>query len=314
LRTPHRIQKQAKNMTKLFQLMPLLFVFISSQTSAQTTDSLRQKIQQIISIKNAIVGVSIIGNNRKDTVSINSERHYPMQSVFKFHIALAVLSQIDKGRFSFDQKIKIPKKDLLPNLYSPIRDDYPNGTTLPISKILAYTVSQSDNVGCEVLLRLIGEPKAVQEYFTTNNFQDVSIKCNEEEQQNNWDLQFQNWTTPKAANQVLTSFYYNKEKLLSKKSYDFIWKIMSETETGENRLKGQLPKGTIVAHKTGSSGANKEGLTAAVNDIGIVFLPNGNYFFISVFVSNSKENTETNEKIIADIAKATWDYFTTKTK
>jgi len=84
---------------------------------------------------------------------------------------------------------------------------------------------------------------------------------------------------------------------------------MKETETGQNRLKGQLPKRTIVAHKTGSSGANKEGLTAAVNDIGIVFLPGGQYYYISVFVTKSTENAETNEKIIADISKATWDYF-----
>ena len=89
---------------------------------------------------------------------------------------------------------------------------------------------------------------------------------------------------------------------------------MRETKTGKERLKGQLPGTTIVAHKTGSSGANKEGLTAAVNDIGIVFLPNGKYFFISVFVTNSKEDAATNEKIIADIAKSSWDYFTSGTK
>ena len=301
-------------MAKLFHLTGLLFLLIICQTSAQTTDSLRQKIQQIVSTKNAVVGVSIIGNNGKDTLSINGERHYPLQSVFKFHIALALLSQIGKGKFSFNQKIEILKKDLLPNLYSPIRDDYPNGATLPISKIIEYTVSKSDNVGCDVLLRLIGGPQVVEDYLMKNNFQNVSIKFNEEVQQNNWDLQFQNWTTPKAANELLTAFYFNKKKLLSKKSYDFIWKVMRETETGKNRLKGQLPKSTIVAHKTGSSGANKEGLTAAVNDIGMVFLPNGKHFFISVFVTNSKEDADTNEKIIADIAKATWDYFSTQTK
>ena len=300
-------------MTKEFYLTMLLFVCISCQTFAQTTDSLRVKIQQIISTKNAIVGVSIIGNNGKDNVSINAERHYPLQSVFKFHIALAVLSQIDKGKFSLDQKIEILKKDLLPDLYSPLREDYPNGATLPISKILEYTVSLSDNVGCEVLLRLIGGPKAVEEYFVKNHIKDVSIKVNEEQQQANWDLQFLNWTTP-TANETLKKFYNNEKKLLSKKSYEFIWKVMRETQTGENRLKGQLPKGTIIAHKTGSSGVNKEGLTAAVNDIGIVFLPNGKHFYISVFVTNSKENAMTNEKIIADIAKVTLDYFTSKTK
>ena len=301
-------------MTTLFRLVTLVFTFISIQTFAQTTDALRQKIQQIVSTKNAIVGVSIIGNDGKDTISFNGEKHYPMQSVFKFHIALAVLSQIDKGKFSLDQKIEIQKKDLIPNLYSPIREDYPNGATLPISKILEYTVSSSDNVGCDVLLRLIGGPKIVEDYFVKNHIKDVSIKVNEEQQQADWDLQFKNWTTPKAANETLAKFYNNKKKLLSQKSYDFIWKTMRETETGVNRLKGRLPKGTIVAHKTGSSGVNKDGFTAAVNDIGIIFMPNGKYFFISVFVTDSKENADTNEKIIADIAKETWNYLTSKKK
>jgi beta-lactamase class A/beta-lactamase class A VEB len=296
-------------MIKKFHLTALLFLFISCQTSAQTTDSLRQKIKQIVSTKNAIVGVAIIGNNGKDTLSINGNRHFPLQSVYKFHIALAVLSQIDQGNFSLNQKIKIEKKDLIPNLYSPIRDKYPNGTTLPISKILDYTVSQSDNVGCDLLLKLIGGPQVVEEYFIKNNFKDVSIKITEEVMQANWDLQFENWTTPKAANEVLSKFYYNKTKLLSKESYDFIWKTMKGTETGKARLKGQLPKSTVVAHKTGTSGANKEGLTEAVNDIGIVFLPNGKHYFISVFVSKSTENNKTNEKIISDISKVTWDYF-----
>jgi hypothetical protein len=43
--------------------------------------------------------------------------------------------------------------------------------------------------------------------------------------------------------------------------------------------------------------------------IGIVTLPNGAHFAISVFISNSKENSETNEEIISDISKLTWDYF-----
>ena len=312
--TPNNIKLQTKNMTKLFYLITLLFLTIYAKADAQTTDSLLQKIQDIVSTKNAVVGVEIIGNDGKDTVSLNGERHYPLQSVFKFHIALTALSQIDEGKFSLDQKIEILKKDLLPDLYSPLRDDFPDGAVLPVSKIMTYTVSLSDNVGCDVLLRLIGGPKVVEEYLIKNNIKDVSIKINEEEQQSDWNLQFQNWTTPGAANETLAKFFYNKEKLLSEKSYDFIWRLMRETETGPQRIKGLLPENTIVAHKTGSSGANKEGLTAAVNDIGIVFLPDGRHFFISVFVTDSKENAEINERIIADISKAAWDYFTKKSE
>lgn len=301
-------------MTRLFQLVILLLLFTSCKAANKKVDYLGDKIEQIISDKKAIVGVSVIGDDGKDTISINADKHFPMQSVFKLHIALVVLSEIDKGRLSLEKKIKIDKKDLLPDLYSPIRDEYPEGGVLPISEILSYTVSASDNVGCDVLLRLIGGPKVVEEYCKKNGINDVSIKYNEVEQQANWDLQFQNWTTPKAANQLLEKFYYNKNNLLSQKSYDFVWKIMRETKTGKERLKGLLPNETIIAHKTGSSGTNKEGLTAAINDIGIVFLPNGKHVFISVFITNSKENAATNEKIIADIAKATYDFYTTETK
>jgi beta-lactamase class A/beta-lactamase class A VEB len=297
-------------MSKLFYFAGLLVLFITCQASAQTADSLQQKIQQIISAKNAEVGVSILSSNGKDVISVKGDGRFPMQSVFKFHIALAMLSEIDKGKFSLGQKIKIEQKELLPGLYSPLREKYPTGATLEISEILEYTVSQSDNVGCDVLLRMLGGPQAVEKYFVKNNFRDVAIKINEEVMQANWDLQFQNWTTPKAANKVLQSFYNNKKKLLSKKSYDFVWKTMKDTTTGANRLKGQLPPGTVVAHKTGTSGMNKTtGITAAVNDIGVVFLPDGRHFFISVFVTSSKENAETNEKIVADIGKAAWDYF-----
>lgn len=300
-------------MIKPFYLTGLLILFITCAASAQTTDSLQRKIQQIVSAKNAEVGVSIVGDDGKDVLSVNGDGRFPMQSVFKLHIALAVLSEIDKGKFSLDQKIKIERKDLLPNLYSPIREKYPTGVELKLSEILEYTVSESDNVGCEVLLALIGGPQQVEKYFVKNNFRDVSIKINEQVMQANWDLQFQNWTTPKAANQVLRSFYENKKKMLSRKSHDFIWKAMKETKTGANRLKGQLPKETVVAHKTGTSGMNRTtGVTAAVNDIGVVFLPGGRHFFISVFVANSKENAETNEKIIADVGKAAWDYFTNR--
>ncbi|WP_245859737.1 class A beta-lactamase, subclass A2 [Spirosoma aerolatum] len=276
---------------------------------AQNLNSVRQQIQHIVAGKKATVGIALMSDDGKDTASIYGNRHFPLQSVFKFHIALAMLSQIDQGKFSLDQPIKIQKKDLLPKLYSPIRDKYPNGTTMNLSEMLAYTVSQSDNVGCDLLLKLLGGPEAVERYIKQSGTNDISIKVNEETQQANWDLQFKNWTTPRAAVNVLQTFYVNRNKRLSTQSHDFIWTVMKGTQTGQARLKGQLPKQTIVAHKTGSSGTNKAGITAAVNDIGIVFLPNGRYYFISVFVKDSRENEDTNEKLIADIGKATWDYF-----
>ena len=92
-------------MIRLLQLTVLfLLLVISCQAQSNKTYLLRNKIEQIISHKNAVVGISIIGNNGKDTISVNGDRRFPMQSVFKFHIALAVLSEIDKGKLSLDPK------------------------------------------------------------------------------------------------------------------------------------------------------------------------------------------------------------------
>lgn len=289
-----------------------LFLIVLTNGYSQEIEALRQKIDSITSTKNAIVGVAINGNKTNDTLSINGQRHYPMQSVFKFPIALTILSEVDKGNLSLDQKIDIKKSELLPGLWSPIREKYPEGATLTIAEIIEYTVALSDNVGCDVLLKLLGEPQVVENYFSSLGFNDFAVKINEETMQNNWDLQFLNWTTPIEANKILSTFYENKNGLLSKDSYDFIWNIMKGTKTGKNRLRGQLPEETVVAHKTGWSGKNKEtGITAAVNNIGIVFMPNGKYFIISVFVTESKEEIEINERIISDISKATWDFLMT---
>ncbi|HEX8548711.1 MAG TPA: class A beta-lactamase, subclass A2 [Cytophagaceae bacterium] len=292
--------------------LALLFFQLENQAKAQSKSFLRQQIDSIVANKKAFVGISIMGDDGKDTLSINGSHRFPLQSVFKFHIGLTVLSRVKEGKLSLDQQIKIEQKDLLPGLHSPLREKYPQGATLPLSEILRYTISQSDNVGCDILIKLLGGPPVVERYFLANGYNDVAIKINEEVMQNNWNLQFQNWTTPKAASEVLAAFYKNEKKYLTKEHHKFIWDIMKGTETGKDRLKGLLPAGAVVAHKTGSSGANKEGLIAAVNDIGIVFLPKGRYYIISVFVTDSREDLKTCEKLIAEVSKASWDYFVKK--
>jgi len=299
-------------MKKIFCTTGLLLLFISYQISAQTTNELRQQILQIISTKKADVGVSILGIEDKDTLSIHGNRSYPMQSVFKFPIALAVLAETDKEKLSIHQKVTIRKTDLPSDTWSPIKVKYPNGTVLPLSEIINYTVSESDNAGCDILLRLLGGPNVVNTYLATHNFKNISIHATEAEMHKDWNVQFTNMATPNSAVSLLKAFY--DKKLLSEISNDFLMKTMMATSTGKNRIKGQLPVTTVVAHKTGSSGVNAKGVTVAVNDIGIVTLPNGKHFIISIFVTDSYESEAFNEKIISDISKVTYDYFINKTK
>lgn len=277
------------------------------QLFSQTT-ILREKIVKIVKSKPAIVGVGILNFENGDTLTYNGKRHFPMQSVYKFHLALAVLNQVDKGKLSLNQNILVKKADLSPNLYSPMREKYPEGNVnLPLSEILKYTVSQSDNNGCDLLFRSIGGTEKVNKFIHQLGVKDVAILDPEVRIQNDWSLQYKNYSTPFAAVQLLQKFH--KQHILSKSSQDFLYKIMVETTTGTTKIKALLPKNTIVAHKTGFSGKNKDGLTGGTNDIGIITLPNGKQFAISIFVSNSLETEVANDKMIAEIALVVWDYY-----
>lgn len=271
------------------------------------------EIEKIIKDKKATVGVAIESADGKDTMSVNGTMHFPLQSVFKLHIGIVMLSEIDKGNFSLDQQITIKKEELLPGYYSPLRDEYPDGATLPISTILEKTISLSDNVGCDVLLRLLGGPKKIEAYFKNLGFNEIQLTYNEEVMQSQWDNQFQNWSTPQCSNAILKAFYTNDRKLLSPTTHAFLWRVLKETSTCPMRLKGQLPEGTVVAHKTGTSGYNEQtGISAATNDMGLIFLPNNDFFYITIYVTNSSESKLDTEKIIADIAMAAYEHFKVK--
>ncbi|WP_408028822.1 class A beta-lactamase, subclass A2 [Tenacibaculum xiamenense] len=293
-------------------LLTLLLCFLAlNYLNAQSIDLLKQQIHEVLKNKKAHVGVAIEGVNPKDIISINGDSHLPMQSVFKYHLALAVLHQVDLGKLDLNESITIDKKTIekYNHLWSPLRKKYPNGAEISLAEMIEYTVAWSDNLGCDLLFELAGGLKVVENYLHNIGIKDIAIVHNEINMQAQWDRQFENWTTAKAANKTLKLFYKNANNLLSKKSYGFLLDVLKGTQTGKKSIRGFLPKETIVAHKTGHSGKNKEGLTGAVNDIGIVFLPDGSHFYLSVLVSNSTEPDTTNQRIIAEIAKLTWDYF-----
>lgn len=288
--------------------LTILFLLFSIFSFAQKAE-LKKEISKITEGKKATVAVSVLGidfpfqyNNE------NAEKKLPMQSVFKFHIALAVLDLVDQGKLSLDQKVFIKKSELLPNTWSPIREKYTEGNfELPLSEIIEYTVAMSDNIGCDVLLRLIGGPTVVNDFIISKGVKDTQIIYNEELMQTAWRNQYENYTTTKSATKLLKDFYNGK--VLSKKSTEFLLGVMYRTSTGLNKIVEQLPKSAKVAHKTGSSGRNEDSLIGAENDIAIITLPNGKSYAIAVFVSDSTESYDVTCKLISDISKVVFENF-----
>jgi beta-lactamase class A len=125
-----------------------------------------------------------------------------------------------------------------------------------------------------------------------------------------WDNLYINTTTPLATTELLEKFYTGK--IIRKETTKYLYQLMVECSKRTTWMKAGLPEGAELAHRTGMSGTNDNNLRVAMNDVGIVKLPNGKHLIISIYLKNITETKEDTEKIIADISKATWNYFTKK--
>ena len=109
-------------------------------------------------------------------------------------------------------------------------------------------------------------------------------------------------STPDGMARLLEKIW--RGQALSKANTELLLDIMRRCETGPNRIKGFLPPDVVVRHKTGTLGIG------VANDVGIIELPNnaGNVA-LAVFVKESTRPAEQQERAIAQISRAVYDYF-----
>ncbi|MDE3166151.1 MAG: serine hydrolase, partial [Acidobacteriota bacterium] len=110
----------------------------------------------------------------------HGRERFPMQSVYKFPIAMAVLRAVDEGRLRLDQAVEIGAGEMAPRgLHSPIRDAHPGGVTMPLEDVLRYDVAESDGTASDALLRLAGGAAKVTAYLEGLGVRGVRVATSE---------------------------------------------------------------------------------------------------------------------------------------
>jgi len=277
------------------------------------------------------VGVAAVVLETGEAALLNADDHYPMQSVYKLPISMAMMDQIRRDEHALDEQIGVTKEDFVrQGQASSLRDKNPNGGTFTIRELIRLALVESDGTASDVLLRILGGPVEVQRYLSQIGIEDMKVLNTEKELGQNWETQYQNWATPVAAVELLRWFRPATDALgpmptelpmapdtapntpgplrrySELQDLRLIKGLMIDSMTGLNRIKGMLSKSIVVAHKTGTGGT-QNGITSATNDIGIVDLPNGKHLAVAVFVSDSPADDKTRDAVIAKIAKAAYD-------
>ena len=228
---------------------------------------------------------------------------FPMQSVFKLPIALEVLRQVDGKKLDLGRVVALEAADG--------RGGPGTLITVPSKKtvreLLEAMIITSDNTACDKLLSLVGGPGVVDARVRALGVDHVTIRYTELDLGASGPQRGDNTATP-AAMVALLARVARHEVGLSAASAALLDDVLLRVTTGAQRIKGGLPPGTPVAHKTGMSDT-RGGKTDATNDVGLVTLPNGHRVAIAVFVHASPADLATRERTIARLARAAYDTF-----
>ncbi len=279
---------------------------------------LEKQIAKIAEAAKGKVGVAAVLLETGDAAFLNGDQRFPMQSVYKLPISMAVMDQIRRGELDLDEKIGVTAEDMVrAGMRSPLRDANPSGGEFTIRELIRLSMVESDGTASDVLMRVAGGAGDIQNFLTQIGIREMKVANTEKEIGRDWKTQYDNYATPADAAELLrwldasVSTASDSDRGDSSDNNDstelqLLAKFMAESNPGAKRLKGDLPSGTYVAHKTGTSGTQNT-ITAATNDIGIIRPPNGKRFVIAVFVSDSTADEKTREAVIAKIAKAFWE-------
>jgi beta-lactamase class A len=258
----------------------------------------------------ATIGVTAIHLESGKRLSIRGGDRFPMGSVYKFPIALAVLQRVDAGALSLDQKVTIVPSEFSLG-FSALRDKA-NGRaiTLTIEELLTHMVSHSDNTASDVLMKLVGGPRAVTARTAElgagvridRSEREMAIELDKKGGVEQYAVDPRDTSTPDAMAQLLVTFW-NKRDGLTPKSHEVLVRIMSATSTGKRRIKAAVPAGATIAHKTGT-------MPGTTNDIALITLPNGEHVALAIFTKASKRDvTAEAEEDIRAITKKILDEF-----
>ncbi|MGB8593315.1 MAG: class A beta-lactamase [Candidatus Acidiferrales bacterium] len=266
---------------------------------------LQEQIRGIAGDAHGKVSVACALPGSAANCDLDAHAHPPMQSVFKVPLALTALHLVEEGKFSLDQPIRfLPSDRILPHTHSPIQEKYPEANVdIPLRELLRLSVSLSDNVAADIVLRTIGGPAIVDAYIESIGVKGFHLEDDEQGLARDVRAQYRNWFEPAGAVALLRRI--SDDSPLTPEHTRILLGWMEDTSTGPQQIKGELPAGTIVMHKTGSSGTNG-GITNATNDIGLITLPDGRRLAIAIFVTDSTADGATRDAVIARIAKAAY--------
>ena len=306
-----------------------------AQTGSET--ALEEEWGRLDQLSGGKLGLAAVHLESGRTAYLHPDEAFPMASTYKVPIAMELLHRVDEGEFGLDHMIELDLSDLSPGsgVLGRLFDD--PGVSLSIRNLMELMLLISDNSATDLCLKTAGGGERVTARMAELGVEGVRVarstadlitdyvgaeglpprsertratyteyygQVSEEDRamaRDGFEADPRDTATPRGMADLLVKIWNGEG--LSQASRDLLIDIMERCETGAGRLKGRLPEGTVVAHKTGTIGRT-------TNDVGIVYLPSdAGHVVVVAFVKDSDDPVPDRERAIAEAARAAHDYF-----
>ncbi|MCG8467401.1 MAG: class A beta-lactamase [Gemmatimonadetes bacterium] len=318
-------------------LTAALILVLTGSVAVQAQDSrLVAELERLAEDSGGTVGVGALHLESGRGVWLNADERFPMASTYKVPIAVQLLHRVDEGEIRLDDMVELGPDDIHPGsgTISSLFDD--PGVALSLLNLMELMLLISDNSATDLTLTAAGGSTAVNERMVALGVSGLSVdrptsvlisdfvgveapsdgqigidefrsRAAEVSASERADAREafaedpRDTSTPRAMVDLLEKVW--RGEALAGESTALLKDVLLRVETGQGRIKGILPPGTRVGHKTGTIGGT-------TNDVGYMYLPGGAGHVVTVvFVKDSNRPVPDREAAIAQISRTLYDYF-----
>ena len=274
-------QTKSSNIENLFSIVAVGQEIIPLRKQLQT---ITQKYSQLEA------GILIVDIDNKSYVNITGTETFSAASTIKLPILIAFFQDVDAGKINLNESLSLSKKNLAKG--SGYMRYQPLGTKFSALKTATSMITVSDNTATNMLIERLGGTEALNQRFADWGLTATKIRNPLP------DLTGTNTTSPEDLSNLLLKI--DRGELVSRNSQQRILKIMKQTER-DNLLPQGLGAGATIAHKTGN-------INSILGDTGIVEMPSGKRYIVSVLVKKQKGDSQA-QSLIQEVSRTTYQYF-----
>jgi len=289
----------------------LLVTGVTARSAAQQSSFatlVARVTDRIRAVPGAEAAVSYRDLATGDSLDIGADVDFHAASTMKIPVMLEVLRAAEAGRLQLDQGI------LLVNQFHSIVDGSPYsldagedsdssmyarvGQRVPVRELLERMIVRSSNLATNALIALVGADRANATAHALGASRIRVLRGVEDGKA--YAAGMNNTTT--SADLAILLLRIERNEALSAESARLMREILLRQEFNDEIPAG-VPKGTPVAHKTGS-------ITATLHDAAIIY-PSGRPPYVLVVLTRKIPSDTTARALIADISRLVWTHATT---